>query len=229
MGVSHKRRPDGTIIKYKARLCARGDRQIKGESFREVYAPVVTWPLVRMLFVLCLICKLRTRHIDFGNAFALSNFTEDIYLEMPLGFNSDSKENVLKLHKSLFGLWQAAHIWHTNIIARILRRVFKQSKLDPCLFFGSSIIVIIYVDDMLIFVKHDLDIESFITSLREEYPLTDEGDVRAYLGVSVDCMSDGSLYLRQQQSISKLLDLVHVSQVLHQHPHRSCLARLLHT
>eukprot|EP00171_Calliarthron_tuberculosum_P007750 IDg7750t1 len=42
--LKKKRRPDGSLLKYKARLCVRGDQQIQGDSFWEVYAPVVGGP-----------------------------------------------------------------------------------------------------------------------------------------------------------------------------------------
>ena len=44
-----KRYPDGTIRKFKARFCARGDKQIADVDYFESYAPVVSWSTVRML------------------------------------------------------------------------------------------------------------------------------------------------------------------------------------
>jgi hypothetical protein len=36
-----KRRPDGSLTKYKARLCMNGSRQIQGIDYTESFAPVV--------------------------------------------------------------------------------------------------------------------------------------------------------------------------------------------
>jgi hypothetical protein len=36
-----KRRPDGSLKKYKARLCVNGSRQIQGINYTEYFAPVV--------------------------------------------------------------------------------------------------------------------------------------------------------------------------------------------
>ncbi len=47
-----KRRPDGTVLKYKARLCADGSQQKKGIDYEENYAPVVAWSTVRLLMVI---------------------------------------------------------------------------------------------------------------------------------------------------------------------------------
>jgi hypothetical protein len=48
---SRKRTPDGTIRKYKARYCERGNLQ---ENVQETFAPVVAWSTVRLFLVLSL-------------------------------------------------------------------------------------------------------------------------------------------------------------------------------
>jgi hypothetical protein len=37
----HKRFPDGSVRKLKARWCVRGDQQVEGVDFFDTYAPVV--------------------------------------------------------------------------------------------------------------------------------------------------------------------------------------------
>ena len=54
---------------------------------------------------------LKTRQVDFSNAFVQSTLREDIYLEPPAGFEPEqegsSQDTVLKLNKSLYGLVQS--------------------------------------------------------------------------------------------------------------------------
>ena len=38
-----KRRPDGSLLKHKARLCCHGRMQVFGENYWDTYAPVVNW------------------------------------------------------------------------------------------------------------------------------------------------------------------------------------------
>ena len=38
-----KHRSDGSLLKYKARLCAHGGMQIHGGGYWDTYAPVVQW------------------------------------------------------------------------------------------------------------------------------------------------------------------------------------------
>ena len=41
-----KRYPDGRIKKFKARFCARGDRQVEGVDYFETWSPVAQWVTV---------------------------------------------------------------------------------------------------------------------------------------------------------------------------------------
>jgi hypothetical protein len=44
-----KRHPDGSLKKYKARLCVNGRRQIQGIDCMESFAPVAQWSTIRMV------------------------------------------------------------------------------------------------------------------------------------------------------------------------------------
>ena len=60
--------------------------------------------------------------------------------------------------------------------------------MDPCVFIGDDIIVLVYVDDCLIFSKYKDKIKQLIEKLRnkEKLVLIDEGDVNKYLGVEIE-------------------------------------------
>jgi hypothetical protein len=44
-----KRRPSGSIKKYKARLCVNGSRKIQGIDYTESFSPVVQWSTISMV------------------------------------------------------------------------------------------------------------------------------------------------------------------------------------
>ena len=83
-----KRFPDGLIKKFKARFCARGDQQLEGIDFFETYAPVVQWTSVRMMLILEILMKLKSKQGDVTAAFLHAELgpEEKVYVEMPLGF-----------------------------------------------------------------------------------------------------------------------------------------------
>jgi hypothetical protein len=79
-----KRKPNGEFDKFKARLVVRGDLQ---DDERETYAPVVKWSTIRTVLAFALQMKLKTRQIDFDNAFVQIelNDKERIYVTLLVG------------------------------------------------------------------------------------------------------------------------------------------------
>ena len=111
-----KRFPDGTLNKYKARLCAHGGMQEWGVNYWETYAPVVNWISVRFLLILGEIAGLESRTIDFVLAFPQADLDVPVYMDFPLGMevpgNHSNGRPLLRLRKSLYGLKQASANWH---------------------------------------------------------------------------------------------------------------------
>jgi hypothetical protein len=81
-----KRRPDGSLKKYKARLCVNGSRQIQGINYTESFAPIVQWSTIRMVNTLAAMHNLKGKQIDVTQAFPQAKLKEDIYLRFPAGF-----------------------------------------------------------------------------------------------------------------------------------------------
>eukprot|EP00977_Amphora_coffeiformis_P012588 scaffold3140_cov87-Amphora_coffeaeformis.AAC.1 len=65
-----KRKPNGEISRYKARLVVRGNLQRASSNYssNETFAPVVEWSTVRMLFTLGVIQDWKSASIDFRSA-----------------------------------------------------------------------------------------------------------------------------------------------------------------
>jgi len=89
-----KRYPDGLIKKFKARFCARGDKQIEGVDYFETYAPVVQWITVRLMLILECLLGLVSKQGDVMCAFLHAHLEEEeeVFLEMPLGFKKYDKK-----------------------------------------------------------------------------------------------------------------------------------------
>ena len=80
-----KRYPDGSLKKYKARFCVRGDQQIEGVDVFDTYAPVVSWITVRLLLVMSIVFNMCTQQVDYTNAFCQAPLDQTVFVELPGG------------------------------------------------------------------------------------------------------------------------------------------------
>ena len=131
-----KRFPDGLIKKFKAWFCAQGNMQLEGVDFFETYAPVVQWTTIWLMFILEVLLGLKSKQGDVTCAFLHANLASDktVYVDMPLGFNIKSKngkQQVLKLNKTLYGLFQSPRAFWKYIIKKLESCGLKQTKFEP--------------------------------------------------------------------------------------------------
>ncbi|MCP3676941.1 MAG: hypothetical protein GY721_04950, partial [Deltaproteobacteria bacterium] len=61
--------PNGEVLRYKARLCARGFSQVKGEDFDKTFSPVAAFRSLRVLFSLSAHFRLTLHQLDVVAAF----------------------------------------------------------------------------------------------------------------------------------------------------------------
>jgi hypothetical protein len=66
-----KRLPNGVLLKYKSRICVNGKEQEFGRDYWETYAPVASWTTIRLLMLLSSIMNLKTRQVDYTQAFPM--------------------------------------------------------------------------------------------------------------------------------------------------------------
>ena len=67
--LSRKRDPAAQILKWKARLCAGGHRQVFGDTYWTTFAPVVSWTTVWCVFIVALLLGWHMRSLDFMMAY----------------------------------------------------------------------------------------------------------------------------------------------------------------
>ena len=160
---------------------------------------------------------LKSTSVDFVLAFPQADLDIDIYMEIPAGMEVGDhrrKDYVLKLQKNLYGLKQAGYNWFEHLSKGLIRRGFKQSETDKCVFIGKDSLIIVYVDDCIIFSKNDKRLESVVSSLgegHENFKYTHEPGISNYLGVQVISNNDGTFELKQPFLIDRILKLVEVT------------------
>jgi hypothetical protein len=131
-----KRRPDGTLVKHKARLCAHGGIKQWGTNYWETYSPIVNIVTVQLILLLARIYKLDSKAIDFVLAFPQAELDVDIWMYLPIGFHVDTdneskQSHLLKLNKSLYGLKQASLNWFQKLKQGLMTADLNHLQLTP--------------------------------------------------------------------------------------------------
>jgi hypothetical protein len=81
-----KRHQDGSLERYKARLCAKGFKQVAGIDFQEIFAPVASAAAFRALMAAVAYHGWHVRQGDFKQAFLNGALKEEVYIAQPEGF-----------------------------------------------------------------------------------------------------------------------------------------------
>ena len=155
-----KRKPNGEIDKYKARLVVKGYKQEYGVDYTEVFAPVARLDTVRMVIAMAAQDSWPIYQLDVKSAFLHGELKEQVFVEQPSGFIKSGQEHlVCKLKKAFYGLKQAPRAWYSSIDAYFVKKSFIRCLYEHTLYVKcvgvKMIIVCLYVDDLL-YIGNDI-------------------------------------------------------------------------
>lgn len=143
----------GEVVEHKARFTPKGFRQKQGVDFFDTYARTGQYKTFRTSLSLVAKWDHELAQFDVPTAFLNADVVEDIYMELPDGFQQPGM--VCKLNKSLYGLKQAPRNWDQLVHGFIVGQMgFKATVSDPSLYFkrsrsGRLMMIYRFVDDML--------------------------------------------------------------------------------
>ncbi len=168
---------------------------------------------VNLLLVIAKIHELESKSIDFVLAFPQADLDIDIWMELPIGFQTiedpdHSQLYVLKLKKNLYGLKQASINWYEKLRDGLKDRGFKPSKIDQCLYMTDGMVILVYVDDCIIVGKDMGEIDEFVRSMQqgsENFVLTDEGSIDKFLGIEIKRHGKQEFEISQPFLIDRIL------------------------
>ena len=208
-----KQNADGSIAKYKARLVAKGFTQQHGIDFTETFAPVAKFNTIRILLAIFAIEGFNVKQMDVSTAFLHAEVEEDLYMKQPEGFEiqgEDGSTLVCKLKKSLYGLKQAGRNWNKTLDLYLKKYGFIASKVDPCLYIlrkenGSTIILVVYVDDILSFDNDSKLRDKFISDISKRFKIVDIGDAKWILAMKLE-KENGTIHIDQEKYLNDVLE-----------------------
>ncbi|KAL0336278.1 UNVERIFIED_CONTAM: Retrovirus-related Pol polyprotein from transposon TNT 1-94 [Sesamum radiatum] len=134
---------------------------------------------------------LHLEQMDVKLTFLHGDLEEQTYMEQPNGFTQPGHEHlVCKLKKSLYGLKQSPRQWYKRFDSYMLQIDYKQCEHDSCVYIksfddGSSIFLLLYVDDMLVAAKNMHDVLALKALLSHEFDMKDLGAATKILGMEI--------------------------------------------
>jgi hypothetical protein len=214
---------DGT---YKARLMARGFRQIKDLDFHEIYA-VVAKPMSFKIFTAIAAAKgWFLHHVDIMTAFLYAELKEPIEIELPEIQREEFPGKIGLLIKTIYGLKQSPREWYQLLNDVLISIGFLRTQSDHSIFIKrehrkrehakrehgkrehgkSPLYVMIYVDDLLILSPSEDEIAAFKRAISKHFDTSDKGLIKRYLAIDVYHDHDtGVIRLSQSDYDEKIL------------------------
>ena len=202
----------GNVIKSKSRIVARGFGQIHNVDVSETFAPTPLAASVKIAVAVANEKGWLLRHLDVNQAFIQAHLDEAVYMRLPAGCGDISGEVVL-LQRAVYGLRQAGRQWSLRLSRVLLQTTgMEQSKADPCVFRKVvdeevTLIACVHVDDLAVTAKDKKTFDGFYAQLKEEFPVSDMGDLSWYLGYAFERdRMEGVMKMTQAALVDSLVD-----------------------
>jgi hypothetical protein len=130
-----KKKADGLVERYKARLVARYFTQVYGIDYEGTFALVTKMNSIKILLSLAANLDWSFQQFDVKNAFLHGDLEEEVYMEIPPGLHESSVNGkVCKLKKALNGLKQSPRAWFERFTRVMQKCNYNQSQADQTVF-----------------------------------------------------------------------------------------------
>ena len=195
------------VNQFKAHLVAHGFTQIEGVDYEEMFTLTLHFESLRLLLFLTVELDFHIQQMDVNNVYLTENLDKEIYMKLPKEYNLPKNYScnlpVWKLCKGLYGLKQSGRIWNKRFKSALTDMGFGPISADNCVFinFDIRVIISLYVDDLLLFVKKVKAIENVKWQLKNHFRMKDLDELNIILSIQIKwekgCISiDQGVYIR---------------------------------
>jgi len=206
-----KLKSDGSIDRFKARLCAKGFTQKEGIDYEETYAPTAKAKSIRTTIAVAAQRNMHILQLDVTAAFLYPKLRQTIYMEQPSNMRENGKEDhVFILKKCIYGLKQSGYEWNQELSNFLKSINFSQCSptTDECIFRkwnqNELTIITVYVDDMVIASDSQVLLQETIQKLQEKFKIKSE-PLSWLLGINVT-LEATKISLKQDLYIKSILE-----------------------
>ena len=214
-----KKNGDGTVSRYKARICVNGSKQKYGIDYLEVFSPVANQVTIRLILAIAVHHDLEILQFDIKLAFVSSKIDRPVYMKIPSGAKQEPGK-IWQLLMSLYGLKQAPRLFNAHLNTVLTTMGFTRSKYDPCLYiFKKSktyTLLVIVVDDILLATNDVQHAKHFEREMKKVFDLKSMGTPKYMIGMNLS-RSKNKLHISQKEYIR---DLAHRFEVTNDKPTR---------
>ena len=207
-----KKNGDGTVSRYKARICVNGSKQKYGIDFLEVFSPVANQVTIRLILAIAVHHDLEIFQFDIKLAFVSSDIDRPVFMKIPKGAKQ-TPNKVWKLLKSLYGLKQAPRLFNAHLNKVLQKMQFIQSQHDPCLYIYKKnktyTLLVIVVDDILLATNDVKHASHFESEMQKIFDLKSMGTPKYMIGMNLK-RSKNKLQISQTEYIR---DMAHRFEV----------------
>ena len=168
-------------MKYKARICVRGDLY---RSTRDTFAATLAVSTFRALISLLAAFDMEIVSLDAINAFLNSKLDEVVICDFPPGYEVDDKKILLK--RALYGLPRSPLLWAQTVEIELCKLGFEKVPGVDCLMYDGIIYCFYFVDDFLAISlpQHKDKLQDFKRRLMETFQMR-EVEPDGFLGIRI--------------------------------------------
>lgn len=176
---------------------------------------MVKFTIVRSLVALAVKNHWDIHQFDVNNAFLHDDLHEEDYMKLPPSHDITSSSLVCRLKKSLYGIRQASTQWYVRLSLTLKAQGYTHSQNDYSLFLNkshsSTIIVVVYVDDILVTGNDANEITNIKTFLNEQFQIKDLGLIHFFLCIEFDKLEQG-MVVYQTKYIKELISTYNINE-----------------
>ncbi|WVZ63797.1 hypothetical protein U9M48_013402 [Paspalum notatum var. saurae] len=177
------------VVRNKARLVA--------QDYEETFAPIARLEPIWILLAFADSKGFKLQQMDVKSAFLNGFIEEEIYMRQPPDFESAKFSDwVYKLRKALYGLKQAPRAWYARLKSFLLKSGFVMGSVDKSLFLlsrgGDTLIVQIYVDDIIFGGSSHALVSSFAKQMSREFEMSLMGEHQFFLELQIKQGPEGT-------------------------------------
>ncbi|GKE59887.1 ribonuclease H-like domain-containing protein [Tanacetum coccineum] len=193
-------------------MVANGNTQLEGVDVDETFSPIVKPGTIRTVLSLAASRHWSVHQLDVKNVFLHGDLSKTVYMHQPPNFwDSTRPDYVCLLQRSLYGLKKAPRAWFQRFASYITRVGFHHSRCDSSLFIfhqgKDTAYLLLYVDDIVLTASSSDLLQQIISSLHQEFAMTDLGSLNYFLGISVT-QDSSRMFLSQKKYAVKILKRV---------------------